>query len=69
MNERIKELAEEAGFMSSWFSESGDNCEPEIRKFAEWIVRECIAMADDFEWDDGRRGLVDQMKQHFGVEE
>jgi VIT1/CCC1 family predicted Fe2+/Mn2+ transporter len=37
MNERIRELAEEAGFMSSWFSESGDNCEPEIRKFAELL--------------------------------
>ena len=37
-------------------------------KFAELIVRECIAMADDFEWDDGRRGLVDRMKQNFGVE-
>jgi hypothetical protein len=37
MNERIKELAEQAGFMDSWFSESGDDCEPELRKFAELL--------------------------------
>jgi hypothetical protein len=41
MNERIKLLAEEAGFMDSWFSESGDDCEQELKKFAELIVREC----------------------------
>ena len=38
-------------------------------KFAELIVRECISMADDFECDVNQRGLVDRMKQHFGVEE
>lgn len=27
MNNRIKELAEEAGFVEAWFSESGDDCE------------------------------------------
>ena len=42
MNERIKELAEQAGFMEAWFSESGDDCEREIKKFAELIVQECI---------------------------
>jgi hypothetical protein len=42
MNERIKQLADEAGFMDSWFSESGDDCERELKKFAELIVRECI---------------------------
>jgi hypothetical protein len=42
MNERIKQLADEAGFMDSWFSESGDDCERELKKFAELIVQECI---------------------------
>jgi hypothetical protein len=41
MNERIRQLADEAGFME-WFSESGDDCERELKKFAELIVRECI---------------------------
>ena len=48
MNERIQELAEQAGFMEGWFSESGDDCEREIKKFAQLIVRECI----------GRRGRL-----------
>jgi hypothetical protein len=42
VNERIRELALQAGFMEAWFSESGDDCEREITKFAELIVRECI---------------------------
>jgi len=41
MNERIQQLADEAGFME-WFSESGDDCERELKKFAELIVQECI---------------------------
>lgn len=41
MNQKIKELADEAGFMDSWFSESGDDCERELKKFAELIIREC----------------------------
>ena len=42
MNERIKLLAEQAGFMEAWFSESGDFCGHEIKKFAELIVQECM---------------------------
>ena len=47
MNERIKELAEQAGFMEAWFSESGDDCEREITKLAELIVRECVSTVND----------------------
>jgi len=47
MNERIKQLADEAGFMDSWFSESGDDCERELKKFAELIVRECAGLFVD----------------------
>lgn len=67
MNERIEALLIEAhgqteggiynGHLSVW-----------TEKFAELIVRECISMADDFECDVNQRGLVDQMKQHFGIE-
>ena len=42
MNDKIKELAELAEFMDSWFSENGDDCETEIRKFANLIIKECI---------------------------
>ena len=67
MNERILELAIEA----RKYAET----KPDIyqvaydKKFARLIVRECIAMADDFECDVNQRGLVDRMKQHFGVKE
>jgi len=47
MNERIKKLADEAGFMDSWFSESGDDCERELKKFAELIVKECAELFVD----------------------
>ena len=33
----------------------------------ERCAKECIAIADDFECDVNQRGLVDRMKQHFGV--
>ena len=70
MNERITELALQA---EDWadnqnFYES-DYRDYFMEKFAQLIVRDCIAMADDFECDVNQRGLVDRMKQHFGVEE
>ena len=72
MNERIRLLAEQAGFMESWYSESGDDCEQELKKFAELIVRECagidfrhkVGMTTDQEFETGRTIL-----EHFGVEE
>lgn len=42
MNNKIEELAEEAGFLVGWFSESGDDCETELKRFAELIIQECI---------------------------
>ena len=62
MNERIKLLEsqcwEARQYGPAWFNST---------KFAELIVQECISMADDFECDVNQRGLVDRMKQHFGV--
>jgi len=78
MNERIRQLADEAGFME-WFSESGDDCERELKKFAELIVRECM---DTIDPKTGTKWIKDQtqeefwknqsvhlIKKHFGVEE
>ena len=62
MNERIKEFAEQAGFMDSWFSESGDDCERELKKFAELIVRRCANVCQN---DDDSARILDA----FGVEE
>ena len=42
MNQKIKQLAELAGFVEGRFSESGDDCELEIEKLIELTVRKCI---------------------------
>ena len=71
MNERIGQLAEQAGFMDSWFSESGDDCEREIKKFAELIVYECmdLALESSHREDDMGAIIANKIKKHFGVEE
>ena len=62
MNEKIRaELARRAGFYANPDVEK-------FEKFAELIIKECIIMADQFEIDVNRAGLVDRIKQHFGVE-
>jgi hypothetical protein len=73
MNERIRQLAEQAGFMDSWFSESGDDCEQELKKFAELIVAECAKVAwyhtPDTEELEYSHLIEDKILKHFGVEE
>jgi hypothetical protein len=71
MNERIKEMWEES--TGSMFPRPGSFTAGEydyhLEKFAELIVRECITIADEFELDVNRSGLVERIKKHFGVEE
>jgi hypothetical protein len=71
MNERIKELAEQAGFMDSWFSESGDDCEKEIKKLTELIIQECSKVIETwkkepFPFDEDT--AVSIIHEHFGIE-
>jgi hypothetical protein len=77
VNERIRLLAEQAGFMDSWFSESGDDCERELKKFAELIVRQCVKStialqntAIDNEWglDETFHIIVDDMVEQFDMQ-
>ena len=75
MNERIKELAEQA---EEWNAD-GDKCEVNLAKFAELIVRECIGCCEQVisdpvpesvdTWLNGGSQCIDEIKQHFGVEE
>ncbi len=68
MNERIKELAEQAGMVivNDEFSTYGRFAE----KFAELIVRECIDAVSDCSVEYCTRPqIVKEIKQHFGVEE
>jgi hypothetical protein len=69
MNEKIEKLAEEAGFMEGWFSESGDDCEREIKKFAELIVRECADYANWYQTNSQYTDIAKAIREHFGVEE
>ena len=72
MNERIRELAEQAGYKPlPGFDFANSLEEVFIKKFAELIVRECMKVADDgmaqvtmkVEWPSYH------IKKHFGVEE
>ena len=91
MNERIKELAEQAGFHVAPYDGINDN--NMIKKFAELIIRECCSKLVEMGegWHefaknppDGqahnangalfaayrlKEDAVDEIKEHFGVEE
>ena len=78
MNERIQELAKQTSYI--WHA-SGDpqiyEFTPEkLEKFAELIVRECVAIVDDAErggsneiWDNAVKFIKRDLLEHFGVEE
>ena len=72
MNERIKELAEQAKDYADYYSMLSDSAEQEIftEKFAELIVRECGVALSPMLRDMVSRGQAfDLIKEHFGVEE
>lgn len=64
MNERIKELAEQAGFLNK--------DEESIGYFAELIVRECAQVCRDqpnhYALKTDRDNCAVAIKKHFGVE-
>ena len=71
MNERIKGL-----WWKAQIGYNNQNCDPEVlAKFAELIVRECIAICQDIDGEDnidarsGRQDCAVEIKEHFGVEE
>ena len=72
MNERIKELAHEAGLPTY----NPDGIPTKLEKFAKLIVRECMMVVEGFEitqevaldeYVDYEASSV--LKKHFGVEE
>jgi hypothetical protein len=75
MNERIKELAEQAGFYytdkTGFITPAG--CDP--AKFAELIVKECIEVIDNTSDNtklmrvDPYQKIIWAIEEHFGVEE
>ena len=81
MNERIKELAEQADAYAKteyekWTPTPDFSGVPNIRsiynqKFAELIVRECVSIVNSLEQYEGRGdcSTAEYIKEHFGVEE
>ena len=67
MNERIKELAKQAGYRDIFDNDT--KARARLEKYTELIVKECAAMARGFEFAVKRDGLSTAMKEHFGVEE
>ena len=79
MNEKIKQLALDAGIGFTLWDDSGremiDNYTPEeyLEKFAELIVRECIGKYD--EWAEHSTDKTSfamarhNVKKHFGIKE
>jgi hypothetical protein len=71
MNERIRELKEQATRTAMWIGDP-DAGELDAEKFAELIIAECLDILDDE--DDGSadtksvRLAMIRTKQHFGVE-
>ena len=74
MNERIRELAEQAGFQ--YVKDEGigwaGNYNASLPKFAELIVRECVdvckSRVGNSDYNTGRMHCVSDLKEHFGVE-
>jgi hypothetical protein len=65
MNEKIKQLAEQAGYSKDFLAIGLPN---NMEKFAELIVRECAGLVDHVIMEDGTR-RSDFIRKHFGVEE
>jgi hypothetical protein len=75
MNQRIQELAKQAGFRvfgdeivaaDQGISGLATEC---TQRLVELIVHECAVMAKGFEFAVERDGLSKTMKEHFGVDE
>ena len=64
MNERIRELAEQAGW-----DNHHSKFDTRIEKFAELIVRECAGVVEKNLFESIGWNTSKKVKQHFGVEE
>ena len=67
MNERIRELAEQAGYLPDMFG-IGHWDMPECKKLAELIVKECAKIADSAD-ESACEWIGGNILTHFGVEQ
>jgi len=73
MNERIRLLAEQAGYTKDMFG-IGHWDMPECQKFAELIVQECIDIISPYTVRMSRPGEeylhpIQEIKKNFGIEQ
>jgi hypothetical protein len=73
MNERIKQLAKQAGYSKDYL-EIG--LPSNMEKFAELIVRECLSIVDNADrggsneiWNNAVKFIRQDLQEHFGVKE
>jgi hypothetical protein len=75
MNKRFEELARQSGALPTqdcgvpqWYIDEDD-----LEKFAELIVRECMVMCKtavgNQDYNTGRLHCLQNIKEHFGVEQ
>ena len=71
MNERVKEIALQAGFGEQWFEEHPTGCSlPKplmLKEYTEMIVRKC-AIVGNYAYDGGEYPGP-MIKEYFGVTE
>ena len=71
MNQRIRELADEAAKFSAIMAlptgEAGDNLF--VEKFAQLLVRECADISENHKGMNDKYFIADAIKKHFGVEQ
>jgi len=65
MNERIKELAEQAGLYDEKSPDEVPEFTASFEKFAELLIRECLSYTKEGDLDF----MKFMIKQHFGVSE
>ena len=67
MNEKIKELAEQAGFYIDSEPIINDSNNPRLEKFAEMIVEEATDLVRNMLDQNTAGEVIVEIKQHFGV--
>lgn len=81
MNERIKELLEQATEVYDYWYRGESVCMVDHQMFAELIIQECVSTLNDMHmwqsvnnqnypslWHDAVDQSIDAIKTHFGVE-
>ncbi len=76
MNERIQNLKDKIWADEYWTKPNTDKLLPaQLNRFAELIVKECIAICQDIDGEDnidaksGRQDCAVEIQEYFGVEE